>query len=44
MDPSKNSFKYLNHNQVLFEHKMADTLSIKPGQVALDIGLWTAPA
>ena len=38
MDPSKSNFKYLNHNQVLFEHKMADTLSVKPGQVVLDIG------
>lgn len=38
MDASKNSLKYLNHNQVLFEHKMADTLSIGPGKVALDIG------
>lgn len=38
MDPSKSSFKYLNHNQVLFEQKMADTLSVKPGQTVLDIG------
>ena len=38
MDPSKSSFKYLNHNQVLFEHAMADTLSLRPGHVALDIG------
>jgi len=38
MDPSKNSFKYLNHNQVLFEQQMADTLSVKPGQKVLDIG------
>ena len=38
MDPTKNSFKYLNHNQVLFEHKMADTIGVKSGQVALDIG------
>jgi len=38
MDPEKNNFKYLNHNQVLFEHKMADTLSVKPGQKVLDIG------
>merc|ERR1740138_1708376 len=38
MDPSKNSFKYLNHNQVLFEHKMADTLRVKPGNTVLDIG------
>eukprot|EP00929_Paragymnodinium_shiwhaense_P118318 TRINITY_DN90256_c0_g1_i1.p1 TRINITY_DN90256_c0_g1~~TRINITY_DN90256_c0_g1_i1.p1 ORF type:complete len:362 (+),score=56.42 TRINITY_DN90256_c0_g1_i1:98-1183(+) len=38
MDPSKASFKYLNHNQVLFEHKMADTLKVGPGDVVLDIG------
>jgi SAM-dependent methyltransferase len=38
MDPSKVGFKYLNHNQVLFEQKVADTLSLKPGHVALDIG------
>jgi len=38
MDPERMSFKYLNHNQVLFEHKMADTLSVKPGQRVLDIG------
>merc|ERR1719230_1967482 len=37
MDPTKISFKYLNHNQVLFEQKMADTLSVKSGQVVLDI-------
>ena len=34
MDPAKTSFKYLNHNQVLFEQAMADTLAVKPGQVA----------
>lgn len=38
MDPSKNNFKYLNYNQVLFEQTMADTLSVKPGQAVLDIG------
>lgn len=38
MDPSKNGFKYLNYNQVLFEQKMADTLSVKSGQAVLDIG------
>lgn len=38
MDPAKNSFKYLNHNQVLFEQKMADTLLVKPGMTVLDIG------
>lgn len=38
MDASKNNFKYLNHNQVLFEQKMADTISLSPGQVGLDIG------
>mmetsp|Transcript_81628 Transcript_81628/g.141892 ORF Transcript_81628/g.141892 Transcript_81628/m.141892 type:complete len:358 (+) Transcript_81628:50-1123(+) len=38
VDASKNSFKYLNHNQVLFEQKMADILSLRPGKVALDIG------
>lgn len=38
MDPSKKSFRYLNHQQVLFEHKMANTLSLSAGKVALDIG------
>jgi len=38
MDPEKMSFKYLNHNQMLFEHAMADTLSVKTGQRVLDIG------
>jgi sterol 24-C-methyltransferase len=38
MDASKNNFKYLNYNQVLFEHTMADTIGLKPGQVGLDIG------
>jgi len=38
MDPSKVGFKYLNHNQLLFEQKVGDTLGVKPGQVALDIG------
>mmetsp|Transcript_115731 Transcript_115731/g.247372 ORF Transcript_115731/g.247372 Transcript_115731/m.247372 type:complete len:352 (+) Transcript_115731:49-1104(+) len=38
MDPSKVSFPYLNHQQVLFEQKMADTIGLGPGKVALDIG------
>jgi len=38
MDAEKASFKYLNHNQVLFEQKMADTIAVGKGQVALDIG------
>lgn len=38
MDPAKIGFRYLNHNQVLFEHKVGDTLSVKPGQKVLDIG------
>jgi len=42
MDPSKTSFKYLNYNQVLFEHKMADVLGVKPEdgnrKTVLDIG------
>jgi len=38
MDPSKINFKYLNYNQVLFEQKMGDTLRVKKGQTALDIG------
>merc|ERR1719473_539443 len=38
MDASKNNFKYLNYNQVLFEQTMADTIALKPGQVGLDIG------
>jgi len=38
MDPEKVGFKYLNYNQVLFEHKVGDTLSVKPGQNVLDIG------
>jgi sterol 24-C-methyltransferase len=38
MDESKNNYKYLNHNQVLFEQAMADTIGLKPGQVGLDIG------
>jgi len=38
MDASKNSYKYLNDNQVLFEQQMADTINLKPGQRGLDIG------
>jgi len=38
MDASKNNYKYLNYNQVLFEQTMADTIKLKPGQVGLDIG------
>merc|ERR1712151_59447 len=38
MDPDKVSFKYINYNQVLFEHKVGDTLSVKAGQRVLDIG------
>lgn len=38
MDPEKVSFKYLNYNQLLFEQKVGDTLSVKPGQKVLDIG------
>ena len=38
MDPAKIGFRYLNHNQELFEHKVGDTLSVKPGQKVLDIG------
>lgn len=38
MDADKVGFKYLNHNQVLFEQQVGDTLKVGPGQVALDIG------
>jgi len=38
MDPSKKSFQYLNHQQVLLEQHIADTISLSPGKVALDIG------
>merc|ERR1712070_206389 len=38
MDRDKVSFKYLNHNQVLFEQQVGDTLKVKPGQQVLDIG------
>merc|ERR1711865_335962 len=38
MDAEKVGFKYLNHNQVLFEQQVGDTLKVGPGQVALDIG------
>lgn len=38
MDPSKNTFPELNHNQVLFEQRVADALSLSPGKAALDIG------
>lgn len=38
MDPSKATFPHLNENQVLFEQKVGDTLGLRPGHVALDIG------
>merc|ERR1719285_248014 len=38
MDNEKVGFKYLNYNQVLFEQKIGDTLSVKPGEKVLDIG------
>lgn len=38
MDPSQTSFRHMQHQQVLFEHKMADALNLGPGKVALDVG------
>lgn len=38
MDASKTSFLQLNLQQELFERKMADTLRLGPGKVALDVG------
>lgn len=38
MDPAKVGFKYLNHNQILFEQSVGETLGVKPGQKVLDIG------
>lgn len=38
MDASKTSFRHLNLQQELFERKMADTLGLGPGKVALDVG------
>jgi len=38
MDESRKGYRDLNYNQILIEQKMADTLSLGPGKVALDIG------
>lgn len=38
MDASKTGFLNLNLQQELFERKMADTLGLGPGKVALDVG------
>ena len=38
MDPERGSFPDLGWNQELFERKMADTMQLEPGKVALDIG------
>ena len=38
MDSERATFLDLNWNQELFERKMADTMKLSPGKVALDIG------
>lgn len=38
MDPTRATFRDLAWNQELMERKMADTLELRPGKVALDIG------
>ena len=38
MDPKRATFPDLGWNQELFERKMADTMQLAPGKVALDIG------
>lgn len=38
MDPKRATFPDMGWNQELFERKMADTMQLGPGKVALDIG------